>query len=418
MAFGAGLTRGAQLLTHRSIEALRPAEAPYRVLDQRCKGLAVRVAPSGVKTWDLAYRIRGTGKMRRLSLGRTTDVSLEQAREKANELTSAARGGRDLIADEGEAREAAASRITVEKLIDLYLRRRVIGRLRTAKEVESRLRRTLKVVLQRCAADLCRRDIREFLDAVADRGAEREAEKRRQTVGAMFRWALSQDIVETDPTAGLKAYDPGTPRDRVLTVEEIEALWKWLDSDALSLDAADILKLELLTGARCGEISGLRAEEIDRQKWIRTLPPSRSKNGRQRVTPIVGRAREMLEQRLCDVEKGPLFLLDKGVVVTSAHIGHYLMTRRTRLPIATFTSHDLRRTFATVLAEMGIALDLVAAIVGHESGGRDTRTLVRHYVHSDLLERKAHALRAWDERLKAIVTGEERAKVVRLEKTG
>jgi hypothetical protein len=116
MAFGAGLTRGARLLTHRSIETLRPAEAPYRVPDQRCMGLAVRVAPSGVKTWDLAYRIRGTGKMRRLSLGRTTDVSLEQARERANELTSAARGGRDLIGEEGEARDAAASRITVGSL--------------------------------------------------------------------------------------------------------------------------------------------------------------------------------------------------------------------------------------------------------------------------------------------------------------
>jgi integrase len=57
-------------------------------------------------------------------------------------------------------------------------------------------------------------------------------------------------------------------------------------------------------------------------------------------------------------------LLDKGVAVTSAHIGHYLLTRRTTLPIAVFTSHDLRRTFATMLAEMGIALDLVAAIVG------------------------------------------------------
>lgn len=87
MAFGAGLTRGAQLLTHRTIETLRPAEAPFRVPDQRCKGLAVRVAPSGVKTWDLAYRIRGRGKMRRLSLGRTTDIGLEQARERANELT-------------------------------------------------------------------------------------------------------------------------------------------------------------------------------------------------------------------------------------------------------------------------------------------------------------------------------------------
>ena len=119
MAYGSGLTRGAQLLTHRSIEALRPAEAPYRVTDQRSKGLAVRVAPSGVKTWDLAYRIRGTPKTRRLSLGRTTDVSLEQARERANELTSAARSGRDLIAEEGEARAAAASRITVGALIDL-----------------------------------------------------------------------------------------------------------------------------------------------------------------------------------------------------------------------------------------------------------------------------------------------------------
>ena len=99
------------------------------------------------------------------------------------------------------------------------------------------------------------------------------------------------------------------------------------------------------------------------------------------------------------VEKGPLFLLEKGVVVTSAHIGHYLLTRRATLPIAVFTSHDLRRTFATMLAEMGIGLDLVAAIVGHKSGGKDTRTLVRHYVHTDMLERKAHALKAWDDRL-------------------
>jgi len=419
MAYGSGLTRRAQLLTHRAIDALRPAEMPYRVPDQRCKGLAVRVAPSGVKTWDLAYRIRGTAKMRRLSLGRTTDIGLEQARERANELTSAARGGRDLIGEEGEARDAAASRITVGSLVDLYLRRRVFGRLRTAKAIERGLRRDLAPIVQRCAADVSRREIRELLDTIADRGCMREAEKRRQMVGAMFRWALSQDIVEADRSAGLEAYDAGTPRDRVLTVEEIETLWKWLDSGALSREAADILKLELLTGARCGEVCGLRAEEIDREKWLWRLPAGRSKNGRQRLTPIVGLARELLEPRLEGIEAGPLFLLEKGVVMTSAHIGHYLLTRRARLPIPVFTSHDLRRTFATMMAaDMGIALDLVAAIVGHESGGRETRTLVRHYVHSDLLERKAHALRAWDERLKAIVTGEERAQVVRLEKTG
>src|SRR5271170_3821447 len=174
MAFGAGLTRGAQLLTHRTIETLRPAEAPYRVSDQRCIGLAVRVAPSGVKTWDLAFRIRGSAKVKRVSLGRVTDVSLERARERANELTSAARGGRDLIAEEEESAAAAAMRLTIEKLIELYVRRRVSGRLRTAKEIESRLKRALSPILHRYADDIRRRDIRELLDVVADRGTERE----------------------------------------------------------------------------------------------------------------------------------------------------------------------------------------------------------------------------------------------------
>ena len=418
MAGGSGLTRGSASLTHRSIEALRPATEPYRVPDQRCTGLAVRVAPSGTKTWDLAYRIRGSGKTRRVSLGRVSDVTLEKARERANELTSAARAGRDLIAEEQESLAAAATRLTVEKLIELYVRRRVAGRLRSAKEIERRLRRALSPILQRHADDIRRRDIRELLDAVADSGAEREAEKRRQAVGAMFRWALSQDLVEIDPTAGLKAYDLGTPRDRVLTVEEIEAFWKWLDAGALPPDPTEILMLELLTGARCGEISGLRAEEIDRNEWTWTLPATRSKNKRPRVTPLVGLARHIIEARLADIESGPLFTAETGAVMTSAHVGQCLWARADKLPITKFTTHDLRRTVATMLAEMGIALDLVAAVIGHEAGGRETRTLVRHYVRTDLIERKLCALRSWDERLQNIVSGREAAKIVRFLRTG
>ncbi|MGA8750850.1 MAG: Arm DNA-binding domain-containing protein, partial [Pseudolabrys sp.] len=187
MACGSGLTRGAISLTQRSIDALRPAETAYRISDQRCTGLAVRVAPSGIKTWDLAYRIRGAAKTRRLSLGCLSDLSLDKARERANELTSAARTGRDLIVEEEEKRAAAASRITVEKLIELYVQRRVVGRLRTAKEIESRLKRALSPVMERHAEDIRRRDLRELFDQCADQGIEREAERRRQTVGAMFR---------------------------------------------------------------------------------------------------------------------------------------------------------------------------------------------------------------------------------------
>jgi integrase len=381
----------------------------YRVPDQRCIGLAVRVAPSGIKTWDLAYRIRNSGKTRRLSLGRISDVSLEKARERANELTSAARTGRDLVSEEEEKRAAQASRLTIEQLVELYVRRRVTGRLRTAKEIESRLKRALSPVFQRRVDEIRRRNVRELLDPVADKGNEREAEKRRQTIGAMFRWALSQDIVETDATAGLTAYDPGTPRDRVLAVDEIEALWKWLKSDALPSEPADILKLELLTGARCGEISGLCAEEINREEWLWTLPAERSKNKKPRVTPLVGGAKQIIQTRLSIVQAGPLFRTETGTILTAAHVGHYLLARRDKLPITKFTTHDLRRTVATQLTEMGIALDLVAAVIGHEAGSRETRTLVRHYVRTDSIGKDRawrHGSVAFQKSLKASQYGE------------
>lgn len=406
MGGGSGLSRAAIALTQRSIDALRPTEVPYRVTDQRCIGLAVRVAPSGVKTWDLAYRIRGLGKTRRLSLGRVCDVGLEKARERANELTSAARTGRDLVAEEEEGRAAAAARVSVEQLIDLYVRRRVVGRLRTAKEIESRLKRALSPVMERHAEDIRRRDLRALFDQCADEGLEREAERRRQTVGAMFRWALSQDIVEIDPTAGLKAYDAGKPRDRVLSLEEIKALWAWLNSEALPESPAEILKLELLIGARCGEISGLCVEEINCDQWTWTLPASRSKNKRPRLTPLVGVAREIIKRRLISISSGPLFATSTGSALGSAHIGQCLLARIDTLPIAKFTTHDLRRTVATQLAEMAIPLELVAAVVGHDAGGRETRTLVRHYVRTDLLDRKRTVLEAWDGRLLEIIKGQ------------
>jgi integrase len=129
-------------------------------------------------------------------------------------------------------------------------------------------------------------------------------------------------------------------------------------------------------------------------------------------------ARQIIEARLSSVEAGPLFVAETGAVLRSAHIGHYLWARQHKLPINKFTTHDLRRTVATMMAEMGVALDLVAAVVGHEAGGKETRTLVRHYVHTDLIERKAHVLRAWDERLRDVVAGRESANVVRLLKIG
>ena len=78
------------------------------------------------------------------------------------------------------------------------------------------------------------------------------------------------------------------------------------------------------------------------------------------------------------------------------------------MPILLFKTHDLRRTVASTMDEIGIARDTISAIVGHSDadGSRDARTLIRHYLKSDLIGRKANGLAIWEAHLGAIVAGE------------
>jgi integrase len=408
-------TRDSLALTAKAIEAMKPdSGVAYRTPDMRCKGLALRVAADGGKTWDLAYRIKGRG-VRRLSLGRYEDVGLEAARQRSNALTSAARQGRDLIAEEKAARDEHNLSFTVERLVAEYMRRRVIGRLRTAHEIECILKRALAPLMTRKAAEIKRRDLRELLEAVADQGLKREAGKRRQTIGAMFKWAQSQDIVESNPADGVSSYSLGQPRDRVLSEDEIRSLWRWLD-DSRNIDMAvgDILKLQLCLGARVGEIAGMLASELPtdaKGRLLWSLPSERAKNKRARITPILGLAREIINTRGDEI----LFLFPSpsGEAFNSDLIGHRLRQRLDKLPIAGFVTHDLRRTVATEMVKLGLSLDLVATVVGHSAGSAHTSTLVRHYVHDEFIDRKADALARWDRRLRQILAGEA-GKVVAL----
>lgn len=402
---GAGRTKEPVALTHRYIEALKPESGPYRIPDARCPSLAIRVAVDGSKTIDCAFRIKGGG-FRRPSLGRWPDeIGLEGARDRVHELKKAARSGIDLLAEEQARAIEKANRLTVGGLIEKYCQKAVRGKLRSAKEIENRLKRALATKLDTRAEDIKRRDLRELFDETAEAGHQREAEKRRQTTGAMFRWAVSQDYMDVDPTRGLKAYDSGSPRSRVLSNEEIRKLWHWLDTESMPRAHAHVMRLQLALGARCGEVAGMMTSEVDTSEWVWVLPPARSKNGKERVTPIVGIAREILKAVL--PPSGPVFVSQTGRPLTASHVGQTLLKRRSRLPIPHFCTHDLRRSFATALDSMGVSIELIAAIVGHESSvNRNAQTLVRHYLRTDKRDQKRRALEAWDRRLKAILAGE------------
>ena len=209
---GAGKTQKKTTLNATVIKNLKPEAEPYRVPDQLCRGLAIRVAVSGAKTWDCAYRVAKGGPQRRLSLGNFKDVPLEQARTRANALTSAARQGRDLIGEESQAHD----QITVAELIDRYLTGKVTGRLRTAVEVERTLRRVLASIASKSAASVHRRDLARLFDDIAVfHGHERAAAKARQMIGSMYRWAIERGLVDANPTEGTPRYTLGQPRERV-----------------------------------------------------------------------------------------------------------------------------------------------------------------------------------------------------------
>lgn len=419
-------------LTAVGLAALKPKATAYYVADAKQDGLRVRVAPSGGMTWSVVWRIKGRG-IKSASLGKADPsgrdgLDLAGARDRAAEIMKAARDGRDLLAEEADERQAKADAMTVAELIDRYAKhisspRRKGGPLRTATEIERRLTRALDVKLAKPADSLQRRDVSRLLDDVAETHP-REAEKRRQVIHAMYGWAVQKGFVEANPTSGLLGYSAGEMRDRALSTEEIKALWDWFDAgaDKMQPDVIASLRLQLCTGARIGEVAGMEAEELstEGERLVWTLPASRSKNKQSRLTPLVGRARDIVEAALVERPRGALFrTTDWSRALTATDIGAALVKRRERLPVAHFTSHDLRRTAVSQMDELGIALDTIAAVVGHQRGTRETRTLIRHYSRPVLDDRIAAALTAWDARLTEIIKGTEQPdNVIRLQVAG
>ena len=137
-----------------------------------------------------------------------------------------------------------------------------------------------------------------------------------------------------------------------------------------------------------------------------TLPAERAKN-KPRLTPLIGSARALIVARIEAADDEVLFPTENGSPRPSASIGGALYDQRDRLPILLFKTHDLRRTVASTMDEVGIGRDAISTIVGHSDadGAAARAALIRHYLKSDLV---AHEPRPWrfGKHLGAVVAGE------------
>jgi integrase len=258
--------------------------------------------------------------------------------------------------------------------------------------------------------DITRADIASCLNRIVRVNGRVTAHMARSSLSSLISWALRQGIVEQNVVVGTE--DPGSAqsRDRVLTDVELGHVWRACGDD----DYGRIIKLLICTGMRRDEVGGLRHGEIDLDASTITLPAERVKNGHAHVLPLLGLARSIIAS-IPRTGRDHLF----GTRSSSGHTGWDRCKKdldaRLASKVEAFCVHDLRRTTATRLCDIGVQPFLVEEILNHRSGHK--AGIAQVYNRSRYEPQVRAALTLWDSHLRSLIDGSE-CKVVHFPQQG
>jgi integrase len=410
-------------LTDRAISALRPRVVRYEVWDEARKGFGVRVTPRGVKSFVWVYHYHG--RSRRLTFGTYPRLSLSDAGLKLAAAKQLLDKGVDPGSETVAAHLAERHAETIEELVTAYLDRYARIRKRSAKEDERILHKdVLPRWARRKAKDITRRDIVRLLNEIVDRGAPIQANRTLTILRRMFKFGVGQAILEISPCNEVEAPSAENERNRALSEEEIGVLWRTLAAAAMEPNVRRVLRLMLVTGQRKAEVMGIHLDEInlDKAQWL--LPAARAKNGREHLIPLSGIARQILTEappneagylfpskltgqpyRGESIDHATRYLFDsRPIPEAKQKSARKVSTPPLRGVMDRFTPHDLRRTTATRMRELGISRGDVKMVLNHV----ETDVTAR-YDRYDGLAEKRRALDIWARRLEQIIKGEKSA---------
>jgi integrase len=243
---------------------------------------------------------------------------------------------------------------------------------------------------------ITRARVHELLDTLVGKGLTTGVNRVQAIISRLFTVALDRSLIDAHPASRMIKRFQEQPSDRVLTDDELRALWPGLE--ARPGPAADAVKLRLLLGQRGGEVIGMRWAEVDLQAATWTLPSARTKNRRQHSVPLPPTALAILGRR--GQTAGDAALVFAGL--TQGREDHRALAE---IHGGSYTWKDLRRTVSTRLAARGFSEDVIGRALNH---ARYTVT-ARHYIKHGYLAEVRHALETWDADLADIVAGREPA---------
>jgi integrase len=368
-------------LTEISIQKLRPPKkGSLEVFDLGYPGLAVRVGHGGAKTFEHFHR--AAGKLRRETLGRWPSITLAEARDKW-------RTTREAIA-RGEVPVRNGKGPLFEFVVEEWLRRDQSDN-RKSSQYQLHLiveRDLLPAWRGRHLDTITKRDVVDVLDTIVDRGAPIQARQTQAYLKRLFKWCHSRDIIAANPIAAMEMLGKARSRDRVLADEELVRLWR----AACSGPHHAAVRLLILTGSRREEIARLQWSEIDGDT-IR-LEGERTKNGEPHIIQLSAPALEVLRdiRRTCEF----VFTVDGKKPVGSWNRAKAALDKAAG--VTGWRIHDLRRTVATGMNELGTEPHIVEAILGHTIKG-----VAGVYNRAKYEAGKRAALEAWGDHVTGLV---------------
>ena len=415
--------------TDRQIAALKPKKARYEVPEPGRGGLALRVTPNGQKTWTFRYRFHGERK--RMIFGVYPTLPLADARVQLADAAKLLREGRDPGALATEQRTELRTAPTIKDLVREYLTRHAERTMRPATVREDRRileKEVLPTWRHRLARDIMRRDVMTLLNAIEDRGVYVMRNRVAGVLSRVFLYAMNQGMINGSPAIQLPRLKKigerkvEQARSNFLSKEQIRAFWLNVDRIPVTPSMKAALKWLLVTGQRRGETVGARRDEIDETVARWTIPATRTKNGREQLLPLPGLALHVLAEadaarirpqptRLNRKDRHPydatpspwLFPSTRQAQpITPGAVTCAIVRHREALGIGDATAHDLRRSMATWLGELGIEKSLISALLNHAPKG----VTDQHYNQATLLGPKRQVMNTWSAWLERVIAGE------------
>jgi integrase len=420
-------------LTDKSLRALKPTDREQSVGDGG--GLWIRVLPAAKGgTVNFYYRFQINDKERRYNCGSYPDTSLADARRKRNTARELVEQGIDPVEQAAEAKastQAALAAQRLEKTVDgLFEDWERVYLSAHHKDNGAFARAAYELDVKPTIGAMRAREVRlphiiRVIDGMLERGVRRKANMVLSQMRQMFRHGLGRGIVDTDPTLGISKKQAGgkeTPVERNLSETEIVELHCKLNQSGLHPRMMAALRLILATGTRVGEMTNARWSDLDLTKNTWHIPTENAKNGREHLIHLSDFALEQIST-LAEYRSNSYLLagartkvtatgskpdspLSEKTITKAVHdrIRSVALKGRTQstgvlmLTGGEWTPHDLRRTMASRMGDLGVAPHVIERCLNHIQQG-----IVAVYQRQEYLVERQAAFELWGHTLTSLM---------------